>query len=166
MRCGIYVRVSTDDQKDNGYSIDSQLRMIKMKKKVEYIVTNHFKENGKSIGEVLEILFEKESENEIRKMKKTLNNFNKYGLLKFDYIKKYNDSLYQKLKNKNELDSFLLSVGNKAREKFDYLMKIFIKYDYEFDKNLKETNEVFTIKRMDIYEKIAEEIVLNEFIYK
>ena len=27
MRCGIYVRVSTDDQRDNGYSIDSQLRM-------------------------------------------------------------------------------------------------------------------------------------------
>ena len=29
MRCGVYVRVSTDDQRDNGYSIDSQLRMIK-----------------------------------------------------------------------------------------------------------------------------------------
>ena len=29
MRCGVYVRVSTDDKKDNGYSIDSQLRMIK-----------------------------------------------------------------------------------------------------------------------------------------
>ena len=26
MRCGIYVRVSTDYQRDNGYSIDSQLR--------------------------------------------------------------------------------------------------------------------------------------------
>ena len=25
MRCGIYVRVSTDDQRDNGYSIDSKL---------------------------------------------------------------------------------------------------------------------------------------------
>lgn len=28
MRCGIYVIVSTDDQRDNVYSIDSQLRMI------------------------------------------------------------------------------------------------------------------------------------------
>ena len=28
-RTGIYVRVSTDDQRDNGYSIDSQLRMLK-----------------------------------------------------------------------------------------------------------------------------------------
>ena len=59
-----------------------------------------------------------------------------------------------------------MSVGNKTQEKFDYLMKIFIKYDCEFDKYLKENNEVFTIKRFDVYEKIAEEIVLNEFIYK
>ena len=29
MRCGVYVRVSTDDQRDNGYSIDSELRMMK-----------------------------------------------------------------------------------------------------------------------------------------
>ena len=28
-RAGIYVRVSTDDQRDNGHSIDSQLRMLK-----------------------------------------------------------------------------------------------------------------------------------------
>ncbi len=29
MRCGVYVRVSTDVQKDNGYSVDLQLRMFK-----------------------------------------------------------------------------------------------------------------------------------------
>ena len=29
MRCGVYVRVSTDNQRDNGYSIDSQLQTIK-----------------------------------------------------------------------------------------------------------------------------------------
>ena len=28
MRCGIYVRISTDEQRDNGYSIDYQLWMI------------------------------------------------------------------------------------------------------------------------------------------
>ena len=37
MRCGIYVRVSTDEQRDNGYSIDSQLRMIK-----EYCEKNNY----------------------------------------------------------------------------------------------------------------------------
>ena len=29
VRAGLYMRVSTDDQSDNGYSIDSQLRMMK-----------------------------------------------------------------------------------------------------------------------------------------
>ena len=29
IRTGIYVRVSTDDQKENGFSIDSQLRMLR-----------------------------------------------------------------------------------------------------------------------------------------
>ena len=37
MRCAIYVRVSTDDQRDNGYSIDSQLQMIK-----EYYEKNNY----------------------------------------------------------------------------------------------------------------------------
>ena len=37
-RTGIYVRVSTDDQRDKGYSIDSQLRMIK-----EYCEKNGYK---------------------------------------------------------------------------------------------------------------------------
>ena len=36
-RTGIYVRVSTDDQRDNGYSIDSQLRMLK-----EYCEKNNY----------------------------------------------------------------------------------------------------------------------------
>ena len=37
IRAGIYVRVSTDDQRDNGYSIDSQMRMIK-----EYCEKNNY----------------------------------------------------------------------------------------------------------------------------
>ena len=37
MRCGIYVRVSTEEQRDNGYSIDPQLRMIK-----EYCERNEY----------------------------------------------------------------------------------------------------------------------------
>lgn len=31
MRSGVYVKVSTNDQRDNCYSIDFQLRMIKKK---------------------------------------------------------------------------------------------------------------------------------------
>ena len=49
MRCGIYVRVSTDDQRDNGYSIDSQLRMIKEYcKKNDYNIADVYNDAGHS----------------------------------------------------------------------------------------------------------------------
>ena len=47
MRCGIYVRVSTDDQRNNGYSIDSQLRMIKeYYEKNEYDIVDVYNDAG------------------------------------------------------------------------------------------------------------------------
>ena len=49
MRCGMYVRVSTDDQRDNGYSIDSQLRMIKEYcEKNEYDIVDVYNDAGHS----------------------------------------------------------------------------------------------------------------------
>ncbi len=49
MRCGIYVRVSTDEQRDNGYSIDSQLRMIKEYcEKNEYSIVDVYNDAGYS----------------------------------------------------------------------------------------------------------------------
>ena len=49
MRCGVYVRVSTDDQRDNGYSIDSQLRMIKEYcEKNDYDIVDIYNDSGHS----------------------------------------------------------------------------------------------------------------------
>ena len=49
MRCGVYVRVSTDDQRDNGYSIDSQLRMIKEYcEKNDYDIVDVYNDAGHS----------------------------------------------------------------------------------------------------------------------
>ena len=49
MRCDIYVRVSTDDQRDNGYSIDSQLRMIKEYcEKNDYNIVDVYNDAGHS----------------------------------------------------------------------------------------------------------------------
>lgn len=49
MRCAVYVRVSTDDQRDNGYSIDSQLRMIKEYcEKNDYSIVDVYNDAGYS----------------------------------------------------------------------------------------------------------------------
>ena len=46
---GVYIRVSTDDQRDNGYSIDSQLRMIKEYcEKNEYDIVDVYNDAGHS----------------------------------------------------------------------------------------------------------------------
>ena len=47
--CGLYMRVSTDDQKDNEYSIDSQLRMIKEYcEKINYDIIDVYNDAGHS----------------------------------------------------------------------------------------------------------------------
>ena len=49
MRCAVYVRVSTDEQRDNGYSIDSQLRMIKEYcEKNDYSIIDVYNDAGHS----------------------------------------------------------------------------------------------------------------------
>ncbi len=49
MRCAVYVRVSTEDQRDNGYSIDSQLRMIKEYcEKNDYSIVDVYNDAGHS----------------------------------------------------------------------------------------------------------------------
>jgi len=49
MRCGIYIRVSTDEQKENGYSIDSQLRMIKdYCERNNYVIVSTYNDAGYS----------------------------------------------------------------------------------------------------------------------
>ena len=48
-RTAVYVRVSTDDQRDNGYSIDSQIRMIKEYcEKNEYLIVDIYNGAGHS----------------------------------------------------------------------------------------------------------------------
>ena len=54
MRCAIYVRVSTDEQRDNGYSIDSQLRMIKEYcEKNEYDIVDVYNDAGHSAKDLM-----------------------------------------------------------------------------------------------------------------
>lgn len=90
---------------------------------------------------------------------------NKYGLLKLDYIKINKKTLYTKLLMSNELNDFLFSVGKEAEEKVDFLIKEFVKNDKTINENLKETNQLLWIQKMNSYKNIAEEIVLKELIY-
>ena len=131
MRCGVYVRVCTDDQRDNGYSIDSQLRMIK-----EYCEKN---DNCGRIG--------------------------KYGILRLHFIVQNKQALYETLLMTNKLTHHLLLVSDSCESLYKILMNDYIKNDKRLSEKSKELNPIEWTKLMNNYKNMAEEIVLNEYIF-
>ncbi len=131
MRCGVYVRVSTDDQRDNGYSIDSRLRMIK-----EYCEKN---DNCGRIG--------------------------KYGILRLHFIVQNKQALYETLLMTNKLTHHLLLVNDSCESLYKILMNDYIKNDKRLSEKSKELNPIEWTKLMNNYKNMAEEIVLNEYIF-
>ena len=91
---------------------------------------------------------------------------NKYVLLKLDYLKKNKKALYQQLLMTNELNNFLFSVGNEAQEMEDRLMEDYSKNDSRLSEKEKQNDGLSWASLMNNYKSCAEEIVLQELIYK
>ena len=64
------------------------------------------------------------------------------------------------------LHQYLLSVGKNSEEKVDDLMQKFIKNDIRLSENFKENDSLEWTKLMNNYKNIAEEIVLNDYIFE
>lgn len=92
-------------------------------------------------------------------------NLNKYGLMRLDYLKKNKSALYQQLLMKNKLYDHLFSVSIEAEEKVNYLINELVKSDNTINEELKATNQMLWVQKMNNYKNIAEEIVLKELIY-
>lgn len=60
----------------------------------------------------------------------------------------------------------LLSVGKISEEKVNDLMQKFIKNDNKLSENFKEKDSLEWIKLMNNYKNIAEEIVINAYIFE
>ena len=92
-------------------------------------------------------------------------NLNKYGLMRLDYLKKNNPSLYQQLLMQDRLSDHLFSVSIEAEEKVNYLINKMVKSDDYITEELKATNQILWVQKMNNCKNIAEEIVLKELIY-
>lgn len=92
-------------------------------------------------------------------------NLNKYGLMKLDYLKKNKYVLYQQLLMQDKLYDHLFSVSIEAEDKVDYLINELAKLDETITEELKATNQMLWIQKMNSCKNIAEEIVLKELIY-
>jgi len=92
-------------------------------------------------------------------------NINKYGHILLNYLKQNRKTFYQELLMKDELNNYLFSVGNDIQSKVECLIKLLAEKE-NVDEELKETNQLLWIQRMNNIKNQAEEIILNEIIYQ
>lgn len=90
---------------------------------------------------------------------------NKYGLMRLNYLKKNKSALYQQLLMQDKLYDHLFSVSVEAEDKVNYLIYEMVKLDDSINENLKVTNQMLWVQKMNNYKNTAEEIVLKELIY-
>ena len=91
-------------------------------------------------------------------------NIGKYGLLRLEYIKKYKLGLYFDLLVNDKLIEYLHNIDTIVIEKVQKLIKELTEKE-NITEELKSSNQMLWIGKMNNIKKIAEEIILKEYIY-
>ena len=91
-------------------------------------------------------------------------NIGKYGLLRLQYIKKYKLGLYFDLLVNDNLNEYLQDIDTTVMEKVQSLIKELTEKE-NITEELKSSNQMLWIGKMNNIKDIAEEIVLKEYIY-
>jgi glucosamine 6-phosphate synthetase-like amidotransferase/phosphosugar isomerase protein len=91
-------------------------------------------------------------------------NIGKYGLLRLNYIKKYQLGLYFDLLVNDKLNEYLHNIDTTVMEKVQKLIKELAEKE-NITEELKSSNQMLWISKMNNIKDVAEEIVLKEYIY-
>ena len=91
-------------------------------------------------------------------------NIGKYGLLRLNYIKKYNLGLYFDLLVSDTLNEYLHNIDTIVIEKVQKLIKELTEKE-NITEELKSNNQMLWIGKMNNIRNMVEEIVLKEYIY-
>ena len=91
-------------------------------------------------------------------------NIGKYGLLRLNYIKKEKLGLYFDLIVNDKLNEYLHNIDTTVMEKVQKLIKELAEKE-NITEELKSSNQMLWIGKMNNIKDIAEEIVLKEYIY-
>ena len=91
-------------------------------------------------------------------------NIGKYGLLRLNYIKKYKLGLYFDLLASDKLNEYLDNIDTTVIEKVQKLIKELTEKE-NITEELKSSNQMLWIGKMNNIKNIAEEIILKEYIY-
>ena len=88
----------------------------------------------------------------------------KYGLLRLNYIKKEKLGLYFDLLVNDKLNEYLHNIDTIVMEKVQKLIKELAEKE-NITEELKSSNQMLWIGKMNNIKNIAEEIILKEYIY-
>ncbi len=88
----------------------------------------------------------------------------KYGKLRLKYLLEHKKTEYTCLWMENKLRNHLLEIDKLANKRYNLLMKQFMKQE-NITEELKATNQVEWVCRMNNIKNRAEEIIFNELIY-
>ena len=91
-------------------------------------------------------------------------NIGKYGLLRLNYIKKEKLGLYSDLLVNDKLNEYLRNIDTTVMEKVQKLIKKLTEKE-NITEELKSSNQMLWIGKMNNIKNIAEEIILKEYIY-
>lgn len=91
-------------------------------------------------------------------------NIGKYGLLRLEYIKKYKLGLYFDLLVNDKLNEYLHNIDTTVMGMVQKLIKELAEKEIVTEE-LKSSNQMLWISKMNNIKNIADEIVLNEYIY-
>ena len=91
-------------------------------------------------------------------------NIGKYELLRLNYIKKYKLGLYFDLLVNDKLNEYLHNVDTIVMEKVQKLIKELTEKE-NITEELKSSNQMLWICKMNNIKNIANEIILKEYIY-
>ena len=88
----------------------------------------------------------------------------KYGRMRLRYLKENKKAEYTVLLIENKLQAHLMEIDKTANDRFDLLMKQFAEKE-NITEELKTTNKMEWVGKMNAIKNAVEEIVFNELIY-
>lgn len=91
-------------------------------------------------------------------------NIGKYGLLRLNYIKKFKLGLYFNLLVNDKLNEYLHNIDTTVMEMVQKLIKELAEKE-NITEELKSSNQMLLVSKMNNIKNIAEEIILKEYIY-
>jgi len=88
----------------------------------------------------------------------------KYGLLHLNYLRHHKKHLYQQLLSEDKLTEYLIDINQTATQKLEKLITALAEIE-SVTEELKATDQMKWVAKMNNIKNAAEEIVLNEIIY-